>query len=229
MCVCVCRSANASAKELQIGVHTLTKLGSHKTLFKRGNYNKGSSYAPLYYYSAVWLCKPCLGRAVQILVGINSKGAWGSCVHLKYLPSGSCAHLKYLPSGSCAHLKYFASGSCAHLKYFASSSCAHLKYFASSSCAHLKYFASGSCAHLKYFSGCFEIYCASMWVAGIFGKRKCSCWQLQFFHWHSSQHNQVCVAFMFFCFWVNTDTLHDKNIVMLGLEFVGSLRVSACY
>ena len=75
VCVCVCRSANASAKELQIGVHTLTKLGSHKTLFKRGNYNKGSSYAPLYYYSAVWLCKPCLGRAVQILVGINSKGA----------------------------------------------------------------------------------------------------------------------------------------------------------
>ena len=26
----------------------------------------------------VWLRKPCPGRAVQILAGINSKGAWGS-------------------------------------------------------------------------------------------------------------------------------------------------------
>jgi hypothetical protein len=28
--------------------------------------------------------------------------------------------------------------------------------------------------------------------AGVFGQRKCSSWQLQFLHWHSSWHNQVC-------------------------------------
>ena len=65
----------------------------------------------------------------------------------------------------------------------------------------------GSWDRCAYLTGLLlDIYYWSLLSAGIFGKGKCSCRQLQFFHRHSSQHNQVCVPYTLFSLLVDAIT-----------------------